>query len=315
MTRTAQLSLALDIAPRKPVVLSYGGGLDSWTLLLRAVELGMRIDLVVFADVGNPADRTIPGEWPSTYRHIEDVAIPFCEAHGIEFVTLSAETGYPVRGDYGSLYEYMRFPKEGRGIQVPVCSKNKRNCTIMAKIERYEAYIRDRFGSVDAVVTWIGFAANEMDRVEKDPNNGTDKSRRDNRYPLVEWNFCRCREEAYCRASGYPVPRKSACVFCPMGTRTDWQNFARELPEQFALIAQLEADKPVTKNGEKIAIKGYGKLRKDGTRNLQLLPEWVSKPGKPQKRKPCPICGAAEQATKETACSYLYDPTEVEVAA
>jgi len=127
-----------------------------------------------------------------------------------------------------------------------------------------------------------------------------------NRFPLIEWDLCRCRCEAIALESGYPVPRKSACTFCPYGSRCDWQTFAAEVPEDFAKVVKLEADKPLTvKNGEKIAIMGFGKKRVDGTRNIQLLDEWVTKPGKPRPPKPCAVCGAPVRATKATASDWL----------
>jgi hypothetical protein len=91
----------------RPVVVSLGGGLDSWAMLLEGVRRGERIDTVVFIDVGAPGD---PGEWPSTYRHIDEVVVPFCQKHGIEFVRIDHES-YPVR-DARSLFAWLEARKQ-----------------------------------------------------------------------------------------------------------------------------------------------------------------------------------------------------------
>jgi len=61
---------------RRPRVLSYGGGLDRFALLLLALDKRLTLDEVIFVDVGDPADRSVPEEWPSTYRHIQETVPP-----------------------------------------------------------------------------------------------------------------------------------------------------------------------------------------------------------------------------------------------
>jgi hypothetical protein len=276
-------------------VLSLGGGLDSWVMLLGAVARGIRIDVVAFVDVGHPED---PGEWPSTYRHIREVVQPFCVTHGIEFVTIGHDN-YPVR-DARSLFAWLEARK-----QIPVAGPN-RICTRIAKVERFERWMDDRFPG-DDVEVWIGFESGEESRADKDPNAGKvrkakpGQARRHNRFPLIEWGLCRCRCEAIARSSGYPVPRKSACVFCPYGAKGDWQRLAVDLPDQFARVVKLEADKPPTaKNGRKLSIMAYDSKKQQGT----PLPAFVARPYTRQS-KPCGVCGARARATKATGCDYL----------
>lgn len=288
----------------RPKVLSYGGGLDSFAMLLDAIQRGELPDVVAFADVADVAHQD-PGEWDGTYRHIREVVVPLCESHGIRFETIDT-TRYPVR-DARSLFAWL----EARG-QIPIAGP-KRICTIIAKVERFEAWLTDTYPGQDVEV-WVGFEAGEEARAEKDPNAGTRKAPRrgdavrHNRFPLMERGFCRCRCEQLARTMGYPVPRKSACVFCPYGTRGDWQTLAKELPAQFDRIAQLEADKPPTKSGKKLSIMGYRTINDEAGNFVRYvapaLPVYIAKPYKP-KAKPCGVCGAAERATKATGCDYL----------
>src|SRR5574341_377564 len=315
---------------KRPIVLSLGGGLDSFAMLVEAIRRNeIRLvaldaqtvghpeadklaaegcelpDVVVFIDVGHPDD---PGEWPGTYRHVEEIVRPLCAKHGIEFVRID-HTNYPVRGgtkgEARSLFAWWKarrsMPMAGPG----------RQCTTIAKVERFEKWLSDRFPGQDVEV-WIGFEAGEEDRAAKDPNSGIrsrgkgkpSAARRHNRFPLIEWGLCRCPCESLVRAAGFPVPRKSACLACPFASRGDWQRFAAELPDQFAQVVQLEADRPLTKNGIKLSIMGFSSRTKRGP----SLPQFVAKPYT-RKIEPCEVCGAPDRATKATGCDYLEEGT------
>jgi hypothetical protein len=288
---------------RRVRILSYGGGLDSFAMLLRSIALGDLPDHVVFVDV---ADRLgiDPGEWPSTYRHIEDYVEPLCRRHGIPFTTIDTDH-YPVR-NARSLYAWLYERK-----QIPVGGP-KRICTTIAKVERFERWVADHYPGRTAEV-WIGFEAGEEARADKDPNAGKPGAQRKNRYPLIEWGWCRCRCESYVRTMGYPIPRKSACVFCPYASKRDFRTLREELPERFEEIVELERRKPPTKAGYKLSIKGFRKRRKVELPVLgddyvaPTLDEWVDRPDR-SRPKPCPVCGAAERATKATGCTYLEAP-------
>lgn len=291
-----------------PRVLSSGGGLDSFAMLLLAIASGEKPDQVVFVDVAD-AEHRDPGEWPGTYRHLREVVAPLCARHGIEFVWLNT----PVR-DARSLFAWMYQ----RG-QIPVAGPN-RLCTRIAKVERFEAWLDGRYPGREVEV-WIGFEAGEESRAEKDPNAGQPRgltpttAARRNRFPLMERGFCRCRCEQLVRAAGYPVPRKSACVFCPYASKGDWQTFARELPGAFAQVEDLEARKPPTKkNGIKLSIMGFRTLyRRDagGQRvkaghRAPMLRTFIAG-GYRAKGEACAVCGAAQRATRATGCGFLPD--------
>lgn len=281
-------------------VLSLGGGLDSFAMLVRAVELGEHLDAVVFVDVGDK-DRRDPGEWDGTYRHIEEVVAPLCARAGIRFEVIDGER-YPVR-DARSLFAWMYARA-----QIPVAGPN-RICTRIAKVERFERWLDDNFPG-ELVEVWIGFEAGEESRADKDPNAGkkrkprADQARRVNRFPLIEWGLCRCRCVELVRAAGYAIPRKSACVFCPYGTRADWRTLAAQKPETFAQIVDLEERKPLTGNGRKLSINLYDSRKQTGT----PLPVYVASVGRPKPPAPCKVCGAAVKATKATGCDYLEEP-------
>jgi hypothetical protein len=295
-------------AAKRPVVVSYGGGLDSFCMLLEGVRRGERIDKVAFVDVTDP-DQKDPGEWPGTYKHLREIVMPFCRKHGIPFVWIGSDC-YPVR-DSRSLYAWMKE----RG-QIPIAGPG-RICTIVGKVERFEKWMNDTYPGEDVDV-WIGFEAGEEARAEKDPNAGRPSKKagdssatRHNRFPLIEWGLCRCRCAALVKKAGMPVPRKSACMMCPYGSKGDWQTLEREQPKIFKKIHQLEVDKPPTAKGKKLSIMGYRTLkdaegRETGYRAPQL-PEFVKGTYK-AKKTPCKVCGAEQRETKATGSDFLFDP-------
>lgn len=305
-----------------PRVLSYGGGLDSFAILVRSIEINDKPDVAIFMDVAGGTekkDSPVPGEWPGTYRHIREIVIPMCKKAGIEFVWLGPQI--PVRagtpGESRSLFEWM----EVRG-QIPV-SNEKRICTTVAKVERFETWMRQRYGD-QRIEVWIGFEAGEERRIKKDPNAHL-TAQRVNRFPLYEWQWCRCRAEQYVRSKKLPVPRKSACVFCPFGQMTEWQTFARELPKLFAMVVKMEKakfDKPTQERGMRLSIKGFSWIGKykdmtaaereakiphpklDVHYKAPLLPVWIQGKAQPKIER-CEVCGAMPKATKQVGCDYL----------
>lgn len=298
-------------------VLSLGGGVDSFAMLVDAIARGARPDAVAFVDVTDP-EGADPGEWPATYRHIRDVVAPLCRRHRIRFAWIDSGR-YPVR-DARSLFAWLW----ARG-QIPVAGPN-RICTRIAKVERFERWLDDHFPD-QLVEVWIGFEAGEEGRSKYDPNAGRPRkhrpglARRCNRFPLIERRLCRCRCVALIERAGHPVPTASACTFCPYGSKGEWQVLAAELPETFARAVELEARKAPTEAGRKLSIMGFRSFEKrpapERTRLKLLrdhagvayaaptLPEFIQGDYRP-KAAPCEVCGAPEKVRKVAGCADSF---------
>jgi 3'-phosphoadenosine 5'-phosphosulfate sulfotransferase (PAPS reductase)/FAD synthetase len=273
-------------------ILSLGGGLDSFAMLLDAIQRQELPDLVIFADVGD-RERLDPGEWPGTYRHVEEVVAPLCEEHGIDFKWLHTDES-PVRGER-SLFRYFEvkrcMPSFGMSM-----------CTCAAKVERIHGYVLERYPDQD-IEMWVGFEANERARAEKSAHSKSKDGRITKRHPLIESDLCRCRCEQLVRESGHPIPKKSACVFCAKGSRRDFQTLARELPSVFDRVCTMEENCLPTRKAGKIMRYGY----KHGDGTDPTLSEWVKPTFKPRKIG-CEVCGAEVRATKATGCDWLETP-------
>lgn len=263
-------------------VFSYGGGADSYAMELDAFDRGELPDLALFADVGSKKGND--GEWPDTYRHMLEYAIPQFEARGVPFVWIGTDM-YPIRGRES----LMRYFEETRTLP----TRMSRMCTMASKVERINKYIADHHAG-EPIEMWIGFEAGEEKRLENDPHANGATPGRVNRYPLAERGLCRCLAVKLIRDHGMPVPRKSACMFCPFSTRGDFQTLARDYPETFNRVATMEENCHTTKSGKVM------KYSFDGPH----LREWIKKPYK-KRVIPCKVCGASERETKETGCGWL----------
>lgn len=269
-------------------ILSYGGGLDSFAMLIDAVQRGELPDLVIFADVADP-ERLDPGEWPETYSHMERVAIPYCERHGIPWKWLGTDES-PIRGER-SLYRYLHDMEAMVG-------RMSRMCTCAAKVERITRYIMAAFPG-DLLEVWIGFEAGEEKRAAKDPHSAANAPAgvaavRVSRFPLIERRLCRCRCLQLVRNAGLEVPPGSACVFCPFSTRGDFQRLERQIPGDFVKVEALERHAKLTKKGHTIRFAG-------GIDDPELG-EWIDGAYRPRKLK-CTVCGSPNRVRKMVGCS------------
>jgi hypothetical protein len=269
-------------------LLSYGGGLDSFAMLLDAIQRGELPNYAVFADTGSPSGRD--GEWPGTYEHMKQYAIPLCHKHGIEFVWITKDM-YPVRG-YESLLAFFEANRM-------MLTRMSRVCTAAAKVERIQKWMDDTIPASESIEVWIGFEAGEENRAANDPHNSKTCGavpRRTNRFPLIERQLCRCRCEVMTRQAGYPVPRKSACIVCPFNSKGDWKTAASEQPVTFARAISLEENSKITeKRGIKLRFSGEPE---------KPLEDWTVETYTPR-LIPCLVCGRKRRASKKVGTGFL----------
>jgi len=95
---------------------------------------------------------------------------------------------------------------------------------------------------------------------------------------------------------GYPVPRKSACIYCPFNSKGDWKTAAAEQPVTFARAVSFEDNTTLT---EKRGIK----LRFSGDED-KPLEEWIAEDYK-ARLIPCAVCGRSPRASKKVGTGYL----------
>lgn len=156
-------------------VISFSGGKDSTAMLLRMLEEGMPVDLIIYCDTGL--------EFPAMYDHIAKVE----QNIGREITKLKPERDYeyyfaehPIERKENTLYaQRYGMNRPGYGWAGP----KMRWCTQVLKDHPREKFFSKLKEDYD-IIEYVGIAADEGYRLERKCNQ------RDNmRFPLVEWGM------------------------------------------------------------------------------------------------------------------------------
>lgn len=197
------------------VYLSLGAGLQSSALLLMSDrgEHGVpRAEVALFADTQDePA-------W--VYEQLEllraTVSIPI--------VTVTA--GKLSDGRYGSALLIPAFTSGANG-----GGMIRRQCTADFKIKPIKRYVAEHFGRnrKSPSICLLGISTDEAHRMKPAIVKYIV-----NTYPLCDAGISRSDCVAYLRGLGMPIPKKSACVFCPYHSNGYWLSLKRDHPSEWA---------------------------------------------------------------------------------
>lgn len=197
-------------------VLSLGAGVQSTTLALMAAhgEIGPMPDCAIFADTGD--------EKRATYRTIDwiEKQVPFT-IHRVRRPggTLAEHTIEAfASGINGSTPGFYTKNPDGR---LPFyCSKEFKTRAVITKCrETIGLQPKQRGPSGIAVEVWIAFTRDEASRMRP-----AEPPWMQNRWPLIEVGLRRSDCPAWLVRNGYPVPVKSACVYCPNHDDAQWED-------------------------------------------------------------------------------------------
>jgi hypothetical protein len=223
------------MAPLK--VISYGGGVQSTSLLVLAATGRIDFGVFLFANVGDDS------EDPATLDYLARYARPYATAHGIALYELRrVRRRGQVAGQVETLYS--RLTREGsRSLPIPVRMSNgapgTRSCTSTYKIEVIGQWLKAHGATETTKATvGIGISLDEIERV----NNRRAMPYEQPVYPLLDHTppLRRIDCQRIITAAGLPVPGKSACWFCPLRRPDTWAAMRRDRPELFAKACALE---------------------------------------------------------------------------
>lgn len=220
---------AAQLANLTPLVVSYGGGINSTAMLVGMVERGVRPDAILFADTG--------GEHPETYAFVQAVNA-YCVANGLPPITT---VRYQVKRKNSTVWDSLEQECREMG-RLPSLAYGWHKCAAKWKakpqIDWLAAWpqLQDTVAAGQLVRKAVGFHVNEARRRKdhiQDP--GTVKV-----YPLIEWGWTQKDCFAAITRAGLPPPRKSACFFCPASTKHQVRALAKDEPELFARALAIE---------------------------------------------------------------------------
>lgn len=224
--------------------LSMGAGVQSTTLALMAAhgEIGPLPDVMIFADAG--------AETASTMVHLD-----WLEKEVARRTNGRMETRRVSNGSITETIErrasgnagLRQDGKPNRFVSAPFFTANggmgRRQCTREFKIEPLTKMQRSLLGykprqriPKGSCEVWIGISTDEVIRA----GSATD-SWVVHRYPLLEERMSRHDCEAWLAKNGYPVPPKSACVFCPYRSDHEWRWLRDNDPDAWAEAQRIDA--------------------------------------------------------------------------
>lgn len=215
-------------------ILSLGAGVQSSTLaLMIAAGEVAPIDAAIFADTG--------AEPAAVYRWLDwlETRLPF-PVHRVSRGNLLDDV-MRRKDDYNPIPAF-----RGKSI-------GRRQCTWQYKLRPIQRKARELAGlkprqrtNGPAVEMLIGISTDEVGRMKPSPlrwmRNG---------WPLIDAGMTREHCLEWMVTHGYPLPPRSACVFCPYRSDAEW----RALPaEEFAVAVKV--DRAIRPHGESLHRSG-----------------------------------------------------------
>ncbi len=224
--------------PPEPVhILSLGAGVQSSTLALMAAhgEVTPMPMAAIFADT--------QAEPPSVYKWLDwlEKQLPF-PVHRVTAGDLASRELQVIRsGRSGNLYRKSGIPlftlaEDGTKGILP------RKCTRDFKIDPITRFVRKLCGvkrgaKAVAVFQWIGISTDEFQRMKPSKYPFCE-----HRWPLIEKRISRNACLEWMNEKGYPVPPRSACVFCPYHSNKEWKRLLDDEPLEFKRAVEFERD-------------------------------------------------------------------------
>jgi hypothetical protein len=226
--------------PDVPVIVCYGGGVDSTAMLIAMKRQGITPDLITFADVG--------GEKPETYEMVATMS-RWCVLNGFPPVITCKKATLPGT-DYDDLAGNCTSNET-----LPSLAFGMKSCSIKWKQGPQDQHVRGcKRGpnKCDPHPLWIdcqergikpvkliGYDAGPADQRRAARLMASD-AHFQYRYPLQQLGMAREECIALILDEGLPVPIKSACWFCPASQKWELYWLAGAHPELFEKALQME---------------------------------------------------------------------------
>jgi hypothetical protein len=225
-------------------VFSYGGGIQSTAALVLAAQGRIDYTTFLFCNVGGDSEN------PETLAYVQQHAMPYAQAHGLELIELQA-TRF---GEQETLYQRLtRSERASVGIPVRMSGNGApgmRACTKDFKIMVIARWLRQHGATKDHPASVaLGISLDEFQRMRTDSGIAYEKLA----YPLIDQRIDRQQCINIIRDAGLPVPPKSSCWFCPFHSLRTWQEMRQNQPVLFEQACQLEA----SINARRIALGKY----------------------------------------------------------
>ncbi len=236
---------------QNPVLISYGGGVNSTAMIIAMVKLKYKIDAIVFADTG--------AEKPETYENINHVST-WLESNEYPPITIVKRNE--------TLEEYC-LERE----MLPSLAYGFHQCSGDFKIKPIHNWVKNWPIAKTAwdqnlkVVKCIGFDSGDRDRIRAAKFKDDYPSKYQLKYPLIEMQINRSMCISIVESIGIKNPVKSCCFFCPAHKKHEIVELAEKYPELFKRALDIEENAKHTLEttkglGRNFSWKSYEKANK-----------------------------------------------------
>lgn len=250
-------------------VVSFSGGKDSTAMLLRMVEEGFPIDIILYCDTGL--------EFPEMYEHIKKVELYIQRPITI----LKSEKDFMYWAtEHERIIESNKIP----GVQPGEVMRGRgwpglfnRWCSKELKINTIRRFLRPLKKEYN-IIQYLGIAEDEPDRLKEK-----------NRYPLVEWGMTEKDCLKYCYERGfdwgglYEIWDRVSCWCCPLQSLEDLRKLRKFRPELWNKLKKI--DKKINELDERNCINfQLTRSLKDVEQRFELEEEFLAQ-GKSIRKK------------------------------
>ena len=247
-----------------PLVVSYGGGVNSTAMLIGMQQRGIRPDLILFADTG--------GEFDATYRYVARFSDWLRER---DFPPIT-ETRYDSK--HGTLEQECH-----NNHTLPSLAFGFRGCSVKWKRQPMDKHIaawepaQAAWEAGRRVQRALGIDAGEQHRGLIPSCNKYEYSR-----PLVEWVWNRDKCLQVIGDAGLCPPRRSACFFCPASPKREVITLAHDHPDLFERAVAME--RHAFGAGKLTVVRGLGRhwsweeLVKADSQQMKMFDDSVDEP-------------------------------------
>ena len=222
-------------------VLNLGAGVQSSTLALMAAagEITPMPDFAIFADT--------QAEPKSVYTWLDwlEKQLPF-PVHRVTRGNMTVDMMTFRTAQDGRVWTksmipaFMQAPNGSIGLLGRSCTADYKIAPILKNLRRLCGIKR---GEKNVKITqWIGISYDEIQRMKPSRDAWTQ-----HRWPLIEREMRRHDCIAWLKRNGFPEPPRSACVYCPFHSNTEWRKLKDDEPEAFTEAVRVEKELQRTK--------------------------------------------------------------------
>ena len=220
-------------------VVSFSGGKDSTAMLLRLLESGMPVDMILFNDTGL--------EFEQLYDHINRVEQYITKYTDVGITRVLPEQPFEYYF-YDVLIHHRKKTKfnerlgtdSHNGFSWP--GPKMRWCTDRLKTRPRTQFLKD-YRKEYNIIEYVGIAADEEYRLRRKINDRENK-----RYPLVDWGMTEADCLQFCYDRGfdwgglYEKFSRVSCWCCPLQSLPELRVLYHEFPDKWEQLKKWDSE-------------------------------------------------------------------------